>query len=88
MLFRSRMPAFSLTDLSEASGTITWNGHVALEIENSRINTALSLLHLQEVRGGGLRTTGRLDLSGGKVKGVLGALDRAQCAKAIDRNSG
>ncbi len=73
--FHLNVPAFSLTDLSRASGSINWEGNLALEIENSKLKTGLALLKLEDVRRDGLQTTGKLELSDGSIDGTLAFVD-------------
>jgi hypothetical protein len=73
--FDLMLPALSLTDLWQASGSIKWDGRLALDIENSKLNAALALLKLGEVRYQGLKSTGLLELANGVMKGNLALVD-------------
>ncbi len=74
--FDLKLPAFTLAGLSLASGSIKWDGTLALDIENSKIQTVIDLLDLQAVRRQGFKTIGHVEFANGDItQGQLSLVD-------------
>ncbi len=73
-----RMPASGGTlELAKATGTLDWEGYVALSIDRALFRSGLGLLRLSALTGEGLPISGRLVLKEGRLTGLLGSRDPA-----------
>lgn len=64
-------------ELAKSTGTLDWEGHVALSIDRALFRSGLGVLRLSALTRDGLPISGRLALKDGRLTGILASRDPA-----------